>query len=438
LQDLRGGHLEGRRLIWRVSAEMARTHGLLGGGLGSFYYDYIPAQGRVFAALPPCRYLPVKEMVLWAHDEWLQEVLETGLPGALLLTLLFGAALGWGASGKSGPLGRALAPPLAAWVFASFFDFPLHRPMESFLAFALLGLIAGSRPGRPSTWTARRLPALLCLLGLAAWAGELQRARSLRALRTGLEAMAAERLESAGISLERAVEFALRPGYALANLAGLRASRGDLAEARVLQRRAEETFRDTSLYRNMARLEERAGDTAAAEEAWNLCLAGGLDYVRATCALARLEARRGATEEALRRLDAGLACLPKNRRLRMTKARLLARSGRSTEALRTLREPAPMRHPQAGVLQARLLERMDRPLEALRVLDGVLARRSGHLPALRLRMRLYQRLNRPDRAAEAARAVLRLRPDDPEARAVLSGFHRGMPPPTDTSPRSGR
>lgn len=123
--------------LWKAVLPMIRDFPLTGAGLGAFNqsaYPYLPPS--MSGATPP----------LYAHNDWLQLVLETGLPGMALFlagTLLFVRSYAGRWFKSDDPtakgLGLGMFWALAYMAAHSFFDFNLHIPAN---AFTLLFVIA--------------------------------------------------------------------------------------------------------------------------------------------------------------------------------------------------------------------------------------------------------------------------------------------------------
>jgi O-antigen ligase len=93
LYQMKQDSADGRRLVWKVSAEMVREHPL-GIGTGMFEHDYNLQQGAYFAsgeATDAERW--VSDTVYMAYNDYLEQGVETGLPGALLLITFYGTLL---------------------------------------------------------------------------------------------------------------------------------------------------------------------------------------------------------------------------------------------------------------------------------------------------------------------------------------------------------
>ena len=123
---------------------------LSGHGLGSFQYLFPTAQANYFAAHPQTLLAPSPNRTVQAHSDWLQLLIELGLPG--LLIVLVGLYLmlrrGWDSWQRltDSNLQLELTAPLmgvAAVMFHALADFPIHVVSTSATAIFLLAVWAG-------------------------------------------------------------------------------------------------------------------------------------------------------------------------------------------------------------------------------------------------------------------------------------------------------
>ncbi len=137
--------LQGRLFIWRVAVGQASTRTLtLGDGPGSFAIRY-PEWETEWAASAPkdqksLRFLGYQDH---AHNDWLEVLLEQGIPGLVLLFLIPAGALRIFSALSlqfSGPAAGAVAG-IAIFGGLALVDFPFHRPAESFVFWTLLAIV---------------------------------------------------------------------------------------------------------------------------------------------------------------------------------------------------------------------------------------------------------------------------------------------------------
>lgn len=133
----------GRFGYWRAAVENVQSHPWTGSGPGTFM--------RVFQKIKR----PEDEMARLVHNDYLQQATDSGLPAALFyIVLVFGTL--WSARGflirpqgttDPGKFSSYLCASwigAAGWSLQSFMEWTLYVPAISWLAFLLLGLLAGS------------------------------------------------------------------------------------------------------------------------------------------------------------------------------------------------------------------------------------------------------------------------------------------------------
>jgi hypothetical protein len=131
------GFTHGRTWIWSAAYSTAVKRPLQGFGAGSFYEATVsrqPGHGRV---------------TRFAHDFPLEQWVETGIVGLLLVLVLYGVAARalWRARGS--PALWLLGPALAAFLLANLVDWPWHLAGAGALAALALGGLTPARARRP-------------------------------------------------------------------------------------------------------------------------------------------------------------------------------------------------------------------------------------------------------------------------------------------------
>lgn len=125
---------------WRAAGRAALERPLFGLGPGGFK-DF-------FARVKP----PEAEMARLAHNDFLQQATDSGLPGALAYTVFVAGGLAWLArrAWRDGDLRqRAVWLGLLGWYAQGLVEFGLYLPATAWTAFALFGWLAGTVTTRP-------------------------------------------------------------------------------------------------------------------------------------------------------------------------------------------------------------------------------------------------------------------------------------------------
>jgi O-antigen ligase len=127
---------EGRMLVWKATLKAFADFAWFGTGLGTFRY--------VFPLYYP---EGLQSNFLYAHNDYLQFLLETGVVGASLLALasLSLAGIAFKACSKESPsfIMAGLATSMIYMLVHSFFDFNLHIPSNAIMFSVILGLLYG-------------------------------------------------------------------------------------------------------------------------------------------------------------------------------------------------------------------------------------------------------------------------------------------------------
>ncbi|MCP5516054.1 MAG: O-antigen ligase family protein [Verrucomicrobiales bacterium] len=129
----RGATSVGARFdYWRAAAQTVRDHPVLGAGPGAFAREYRQ------------RKTPEAEMARLAHNDYLQQACDSGLPGAFAY-----AAFVWGGLGLLArrcwrdPLHFAMWLGLLGWGLQSAAEFGLYIPPIGWAAFLMFGWLSG-------------------------------------------------------------------------------------------------------------------------------------------------------------------------------------------------------------------------------------------------------------------------------------------------------
>jgi len=147
------GHLltETRLRIAVCSGSLIAGFPLLRGhGLGSFQYVFPPAQATYFATHPDTVLSPSPNRTVQTHDDWLQLLIELGLPGLLIVLAGLYVALrrGWKSwlAIRDHSLRLEMTAPLmgvAGVMVHALADFPIHVVSTAATAIFLLAIWAG-------------------------------------------------------------------------------------------------------------------------------------------------------------------------------------------------------------------------------------------------------------------------------------------------------
>jgi hypothetical protein len=129
----RGATSVGARMeYWRAAATTAGRHPFLGTGPGTFAFNYRNLKR------------PEAEMAQLTHNDYLQQACDSGLPGALCLTVfVVGSLVRLRSSLSADPLRFSVWLGLLGWGLQSAVEFGLYLPAISWPAFWLLGWLWG-------------------------------------------------------------------------------------------------------------------------------------------------------------------------------------------------------------------------------------------------------------------------------------------------------
>jgi O-antigen ligase len=120
---------------WRAAVQTVADHPLAGSGPGTFQREY------------ERRKPPEAEMARLAHNDYLQQASDTGLPGALLYATLVWGTLAWLARRCwREPFRFAVWLGLLGWALQSCVEFGLYLAPIGWAAFLLLGALSADPP----------------------------------------------------------------------------------------------------------------------------------------------------------------------------------------------------------------------------------------------------------------------------------------------------
>lgn len=135
--NYRKDSVDGRLLIWRVSAEMIADKPILGHGVGQYGNKYMLYQAAYFESYPESKYTMVADNVEHAFNEFIHVSVEQGILGLGLVIMIF--ILIFTAINK-GP-NRIVKSGVAAWIGFAHFSYPTDVFPLLFLLVILIGCI---------------------------------------------------------------------------------------------------------------------------------------------------------------------------------------------------------------------------------------------------------------------------------------------------------
>lgn len=151
----------GRLSIWRSTAALIADRPLTGFGFGNFPVEY------------PRMCADNTEFVRYAHNDVLQYAAELGVPGALLLIVLFAMAIRRGcrllaASGSDHERGinAGFLAAVIGTAIHSLFSYNLYQAAPALYAYVAIGALAASTPGKRTHGAGWRPRAVGCLLAM--------------------------------------------------------------------------------------------------------------------------------------------------------------------------------------------------------------------------------------------------------------------------------
>jgi len=138
-----GAHSANARMdYWRAAAETTVAHPIFGTGPGTFQRPYAQIKS------------PGEEMARLAHNDYLEQFSDSGIPGGLLYVAWITLALwvvgrgAWRDNNK--PLFFAVFAGLLGWFVQGLGEFSLYVPALAWTAFTLLGCLAGQTKAETS------------------------------------------------------------------------------------------------------------------------------------------------------------------------------------------------------------------------------------------------------------------------------------------------
>jgi O-Antigen ligase len=129
-----GAHSASARLdYWHAAVRTAATHPVFGTGPGTFQRSYAEIKA------------PASEMARLAHNDWLEQFSDSGIPGGLFYTAWIILALAAAVKNLwpgGSAFGLAILAGLLGWFAQGFGEFGLFIPATAWMAFTLLGSVS--------------------------------------------------------------------------------------------------------------------------------------------------------------------------------------------------------------------------------------------------------------------------------------------------------
>jgi len=294
-----------RAALWNLAWKAGVESPVLGHGPGTF--DLLARERAAeFAREPAWR--GMEFVSRYAHDDVLETAATMGVPAALLLVALFGAALGSGWKAlRDADLGRkevvlGTAAGLTGLLVHALVHYPLQLPSAAALALGGVGILAGSgATGLMAAGPAKRwrlmvvapVAAVLLAVGLL----DLRAAVSMD---RALQSAAAGRLDAAEKAFQETVR--LRPDWSPAwnDLAAVRLLRGEPKAAReALERARALAPSDPDVLSNLAAADELEGRAGSAIDLYDQALRINPSHIPSLLGKARVLGALGRGEEAI-------------------------------------------------------------------------------------------------------------------------------------------
>ncbi len=311
--DLTSGHtLRGRFMLWTVALRQFAASGGLGIGLGAFRLRWLDGQGSLFAEGGWEGYFANASLVSRVHDEYLDFLVEAGVPG--LLGFLGIAACALRAAWRSRHDVRSRAPA-AVLVFAlghALVSFPFHVMPNLLLAgVAMARLFVLSAPGepepwRPARWAAAGAAVMVAFLLVHEGRGlvrDWHHGRALAAIGAGDDAGAREHLSRSLTAVPADYDVSLTS-------ARLYYQRSELSAALTVLRDLEAQGRTIDAQKLQGRVLLEIGRPDQALPVLEALAAAYPRHVTPHYDLGRAHMALGQWEEAVRELEATLAAKP--------------------------------------------------------------------------------------------------------------------------------
>jgi len=130
---------------WRTAIQTAEKNPMFGTGPGTFQWPYAKFRNDL-ATKNPQTQLP--EMARLAHNDYLEQFSDSGIPGGIFYTswiILALTTIGRRLWKTAGPVSFAIFAGVLGWFIQSFGEFGLYIPALAWTAFTLLGCLVGNQ-----------------------------------------------------------------------------------------------------------------------------------------------------------------------------------------------------------------------------------------------------------------------------------------------------
>jgi len=381
-EDIFSSRLTGRRLIWLSGWEMIKDKPVVGYGPGGFYFNYIPYQGEVMKKVEPKRFYPVREMVIWAHNDFLQEYIELGLAGLLLLAVVLFPPFYIFLKLRENIWARALALSLVAFLVIAMVDFPLHRPVESVFLMVLLAIcgkflskkiVPDVKIGRCFSIAIVVLAALPFILSNFDYYSKRLYARAV---------IFESDLVKKEILLKKSIKYSLNDGQAKAAMGALQCQKGDTRKGITLMEEALTTFRDAYLYENIGKAFLESAMPAKAMEYYEKAMYSGIKYIEDGTYYAKACFMAGDPDKGKKLLESLLTLSQRNNSLVKAVAGLKINEQKYDEALKIIGQAKNKKDPELMVLKSVAHIRKGQIDTACENLLEVLSINENYVPAI--------------------------------------------------------
>ena len=310
--------LVGRKLIWLASINMVLDNPVFGVGMGGFPFKYYDYQGEIIQSYPINRVIPAREVVLAAHNEFLQVACEIGIPGAVLFMVMLCwpviKILRWNPRTEYDQRLRLTLLASLVGVFPSIlvafpFQVPATGPLIVFLS--QIGYGRMSKDNKPHK-ISLPIKILVCFVGLLALIVLTRHYLSNRYLQQALN-QEENSVELSSILYQKGIKWAPDKGVGKSIYGSYLIRNGKISEGRRQLTDSLKSFQDAYTYENLGRVAQREGDNEEALKYFRKSQMAGIHYFQDAADIAIIYAAQGNWEKAEKELCDILQYFPENR-----------------------------------------------------------------------------------------------------------------------------